>query len=64
MLAFQERVVVEKQELDKKIDALSVFMDGGIFQTVPPAEQARLHWQRTAMRSYSDALGERIAAFQ
>ena len=64
MLAFQERVVVEKQELDEKIEALCKFMDGAIFETVPPAEQARLHWQRTAMRSYSDALGERIAAFQ
>lgn len=64
MLAFQERVVVEKQELDKKIEALSTFMDGKIFETVPPAEQARLHWQIVAMKSYSAALGERIAAFQ
>ena len=64
MLAFQERVVVEKQELDKKIEALSAFMGGHLFQTIPSAEQARMHKQRVAMRSYSEALGERIAAFQ
>lgn len=64
MLAYQERVVDEKRELDKKIEALSAFMNGAIFDTVPREEQARLHWQIVAMKSYSAALGERIAAFQ
>lgn len=56
---FQQRVVDEKVELDKKAQALSDFIgENPIFETLDQAEQERLMWQ------YSTILGERIANFK
>jgi hypothetical protein len=63
MKPHQERVVVEKSELDVKIKALTAFTHGTIFPTLDPAEQMRLKVQLDHMTAYSNVLGERIAAF-
>ena len=59
----QERVVVEKKELDEKLAALKAFMGKPMFQTLDRAEQGRLRWQAFMMHGYSDILEERIEAF-
>jgi len=60
----QQRVVDEKTELDKKANALSQFIGTNpIFDSVDPAEQARLREQCEIMWQYSEILGKRIAAF-
>ena len=65
MQPHQERVVTEKQELDEKLAKLKVFIfeDGKIFNTLAAEERDRLERQYTAMKQYSDVLGNRIAAF-
>lgn len=63
LLPHQERVVVEKDELDTKIEALQRFMVGPIFETVEPLEKLRLQDQWRVMLAYSRILGERIAHF-
>jgi hypothetical protein len=62
----QERVVIEKLELDEKLAKLKAFAFGGnpIFGTLPPEERDRLERQFDAMSRYSAILGERIAAFE
>jgi hypothetical protein len=63
MQPHQERVVAEKKELDEKREKLGAFIEGKIFQTLPPEERNRLEQQAIAMTTYSTILGERIAAF-
>jgi hypothetical protein len=63
MLAHEERVVQEKQELDDKIEKLSSFLLGQVFENLPDAEQERLDRQIVIMKDYSAVLGERIASF-
>lgn len=67
MKAHEERVVVEKKELDDKIEKLGNFIlgldDNRIFETLPEGEQSRLRIQLQLMGAYSTVLGERIAAF-
>lgn len=65
MKPYQERVVTEKHELDDKRQKLAIFIgDGGAGRTLDAAEQSRLSRQLEAMTLYSNALGERIAAFE
>lgn len=63
MLLHQERIVTEKNELDEKIDKLSVFIKGNFYRELPGDEQARLNDQFSAMNDYSNILRQRIAAF-
>lgn len=65
MLAHQERVVQEKQELDDKIAKLSSFTNpnNDIFNALPEDEQVRLGRQLAVMAEYSSILSERINAF-
>ena len=62
MAPHQERVVVEKSELDEKIEKLTNFLDT---RPVPidEAEADRLQRQLDCMRAYSGILQERIDAF-
>jgi hypothetical protein len=61
---FQERVHVEKKELDDKISKLHEFVHASpIFQTVPADEQERLSRQLGIMHDYSGVLDERIHYF-
>lgn len=60
----QQRVVAEKEELDKKALALSEFIGTSrTFTTLDLAEQERLRAQNELMWQYSEILGARIAAF-
>ena len=59
----QQRVVDEKAELDQRREKLESFYSTSIFQGLPASEQSRLLRQGVAMRTYSEILGERIAAF-
>lgn len=60
----QQRVVIEKSELDEKIDKLKAFiMESPIFQKLSDAERARLNHQYDVMVEYSRVLGARIEAF-
>ncbi len=63
MQEFQQRVVTEKAELDDKISRLRPFLASETFKALPNDEQERLQTQLALMCSYSDVLGERIAAF-
>lgn len=64
MAPHQQRVVDEKEDLDKKATALSAFIGTSpIFETLDPAEQERLKEQNDVMWRYSEILGARIAAF-
>ena len=60
---YQQRVIVEKQELDVKILSLTEFMSKAEFMAVDPSERVRLRMQMGAMTEYSSILGMRIAAF-
>ena len=59
----QQRVVDEKTELDAKREKLMAFFSTAMFHSLPESEQSRLLSQGTAMRTYSEILGERIANF-
>ena len=63
LLPHQQRVVVEKQELDEKIERLTAFVGGRIFAHLDDAERSRLSIQLQHMNGYSEILGQRIAAF-
>lgn len=63
LLPHQQRVVSEKAELDEKRAKLTAFYSTPIFHGLPESEQTRLLRQGVAMRTYSEILGERIAAF-
>lgn len=59
----QQRVVIEKAELDEKLAKLLAFHGTATFNALPPDEQDRLIRQSVWMGEYSAVLGERIAAF-
>jgi len=63
MLPYQERVVQEKADLDKKRAKLKAFRSGDSFRDLPLPEQCRLDRQYFTMLEYSRILGERIANF-
>lgn len=59
----QQRVLDEKRELDDRLQKLVAFFSNPIFHGLPESEQIRLERQAVAMRTYSEILSERIAAF-
>ena len=63
MTEFQKRVVVEKEELDLKLERLKLFFNNEIFDKLKSDEKERLSRQLIAMNAYSDILGERISNF-
>lgn len=63
MKPHEERVVVEKHELDEKIVRLAAFIQSEAFDKVPASEQSLLREQHGTMIRYSDILGERIDVF-
>lgn len=62
---YQQRVLLEKAELDERLTKLSAFINSGAFVNIVPDndERARLTRQETAMHAYAEILAERIAAF-
>lgn len=64
MKPHQDRVVVEKRELDEKLEKLGQFVKGDLFRGLPQDEQLRLLWQKMLMAEYSCVLSDRIACFE
>lgn len=62
-LSYQDRVRLEKQELDDKIGRLKAFVGLEKFATIPAEERERLYQQLETMCVYSCILSDRIAAF-
>ena len=64
MQPHEERVIIEKKELDEKIDKLKAFiMENPVFKRLSIEEQKRLNQQYDIMIQYSKILNERINAF-
>jgi len=61
---FQQRVLLEKAELDDKLTNLNLFLRSSKSMVVPLVERTRLHKQMQAMLTYSKILDERIADFK
>lgn len=64
MLPHQERVVLEKKELDEKIQKLGKFIESGDYDFLDREEKSRLLEQHGVMGRYSDILALRIEAFK
>lgn len=65
MKDYQQRVVDEKIELDKKANALSQFIDTDPrFDDIDPIDQELLKEQCEIMWQYSEILGIRIFRFK
>lgn len=60
----QRLVVVEKRELDERLQKLEAFTQSKKMDDLPLDEGYRMDRQIRAMRDYSRVLGERIEAFQ
>ncbi len=64
-MSYQDRVISEKEQLDKMIMKLNTFSSDGneVYSVIGEKEQLRLAEQLNYMKDYSRVLGERIAAF-
>jgi hypothetical protein len=60
---YRQRLVLEKEELDIKMLALSKFFDTKFFLDLPDVEQNLLRKQYGYMQRYSSVLSERISNF-
>ena len=63
MKDFQERVVLEKKELDEKIEKLDQFVMSDKYRGVSSLEKNMLGRQWNLMTLYSELLGKRIRNF-
>lgn len=63
MLEWQKRVVEENAELNRKIDALALFLDSPASQSLTTHDRDLLVVQRAAMQHYKDILAQRIICF-
>jgi hypothetical protein len=63
MQPFQQRVIEERTELERKRLALESFLAGPVFKSLPTAEQERMAKQFYHMTEYSLVLRDRINAF-
>ena len=61
--AYQERVIRERADLEKKLSNLERFIDSPLFGEVKVAEGGRLFHQKAVMEEYIEVLTERIDAF-
>ncbi len=66
MKDWQIRAIEERNELDKKGEALFEFIneDDGVFDSLPKQEQIQLVEQAVAMRAYFDVLADRVSRFE
>ncbi len=64
MEPWQERVVVEREELEEKIQKLEAFIRSPGYASVLHDERYRLHQQMFYMGEYSRILADRIAVFK
>lgn len=61
MSDFKDRLLVEKEELNGKIERLREFIAGDKFETIDPGQQTLLPIQLDVMTAYSQILAARIA---
>jgi hypothetical protein len=64
MQPHQERVILEKRELDDKLNKLAAFLQGGIFAALAAEDRELLKQQAHHMKEYSVILAKRIANFK
>lgn len=66
MKDWQQRVVDEQAELDKRGQKLSDFIneDGGVYDSLPKDDRLALLVQLEAMSNYMEALDIRIEGFE
>ena len=64
MQPYQERVIVERDDLTQRLGRLQNFLRGPGMATVGNDEQQRLFKQASVMTQYVAILNERIAAFE
>lgn len=64
MKLWQQRVVNEKRELDKKIKSLNIFIELPIWEDLNNVERELLLQQQQLMRMYSTVLKTRIRLFK
>lgn len=60
---YQEQVLIEQQDLNKKLINLLTFFHSSIFSQLSKIEQSRLNNQARYMSGYLAMLDERIADF-
>jgi hypothetical protein len=63
MEEYQQRVIDEKTELDKKIENLKNFFSNPIYLTLSEEQQSLLYCQHQIMGAYSTVLARRIKLF-
>ncbi len=64
MQEYQQRVIDEKQQVNDRAVALSLFIGTNqVFNTLPAEEQELLREQCEIMHEHSEVLGKRIALF-
>ena len=63
MQTFQKRVIVERNELNAKLNNLRAFCGGDLFETLTDLEQRMLRRQLIIMIAYLEVLDARIDAF-
>ncbi len=63
MKDYQKRVVLEKEELDEKLEKLMLFITSDKFSALPDGEKFLMGKQSAMMTGYSGALADRIALF-
>ena len=63
LLPYQQRVVEEQLELDKKLNALSEFIWSDQYLEINENQQYLLGLQSSFMRQYSEVLTKRILDF-
>jgi len=61
---WQQRILIEKEELNEKVKKLAAFLATEPFDALPPAEQDRLTRQLDVMIQYRSVLTERIMAWK
>lgn len=61
---FQERVIQERNELETKINALTLFSTSKTYAALTETEQQNLRSQLNVMAHYSAILADRIAGFK
>ena len=64
MQPHEQRVLVEKEQLDERLRNLTRFIDKApAFNELAPEDKTLLRQQQDLMERYSEVLGERIARF-
>jgi hypothetical protein len=61
---YQQRVVIERNELTEKIEKLTAFCCGEKIKELDAAESSRLMRQLQVMKEYQSILDSRIKNFQ